>query len=166
VNCCLPVHLPYRLAGRWGPWAIQKGTGQRTRRIVLAAGISKLVDALTWLTPSPWLTALNRSLSTTQSVTFTDAVTMPFFLQDPFNFNVEISVSSSACRYQDPAGFRPRVHKECSGSPAGIHAIQLGVTSSTARRLTYRSIAKLLLSTPVGELSWKIFRYWHHCLPV
>ncbi|WP_327179232.1 KTSC domain-containing protein [Pseudomonas ogarae] len=94
------------------------GTGQRTRSILLATEFSTSVDRLTWLTPSPRLTGFNRSLSTTQWLTFTVAVTMPFSLQYPFNFNVEISVSSGNCRYQDLAGFLPRVLKIAPGSPA------------------------------------------------
>ena len=43
---------------------------------------------------------------------------MPFSLQYPFNFNAEISVSSENCRYQDLAGFRPRMVQETLGSPA------------------------------------------------
>lgn len=117
MNCCSPVHLPYRLVARRGPWAFRMGTGQRTRGILLATEFSTLVDRLTWLTPSPRLTGLKRSLSTTQWLTFTVAVTMPFSLQYPFNFNVEISVSSWNCRYQDLAGFRPRAYRRTSGSP-------------------------------------------------
>ncbi|NWD08951.1 hypothetical protein [Pseudomonas gingeri] len=64
------------------------------------------------------MTGFNRSLSTTQWLTFTVAVTIPFFRQDPFNFNVEISVSCNLYCYQDPAGFRPRTHLNLSGSPA------------------------------------------------
>ena len=66
----------------------------------------------------PKVDRLNRSLSTTQWLTFTVAVTIPFFRQDPFNFNVEISVSCNLCRYQDPAGFLPRVQRNLPGSPA------------------------------------------------
>lgn len=51
-------------------------------------------------------------------MTVTDPVKMPFSLQDPFNFNVEISVSWCGCRYHDPAGFRPRMVQETLGSPA------------------------------------------------
>ena len=43
---------------------------------------------------------------------------MPFSLQYPFNFNVEISVSSGTCRYQDLAGFLPRTFAYAPGSPA------------------------------------------------
>lgn len=43
---------------------------------------------------------------------------MPFFLQDPFNFNIEISVSWCGCRYHDPAGFMPRTLKIAPGAPA------------------------------------------------
>lgn len=42
---------------------------------------------------------------------------MPFFLQDPFNFNIEISVSWCGCRYHDPAGFMPRTLLEVPGAP-------------------------------------------------
>lgn len=105
-----------------GPWAIRMGTGQRTRSILLATEFSTSVDRVTWLTPSPRLTGFNRSLSTTQWLTFNVAVTIPFFRQDPFNFNVEISVSCNLCRYQDPAGFRPRTIVKVSGSPASFIA--------------------------------------------
>ena len=101
-----------------GPLGILRITGQRTRSILLATEFSTSVDRLTWLTASPRLTGFNRSLSTTQWLTFTVAVTIPFIRQDPFNFNVEISVSCNLCRYQDPAGFRPRVLVNTSGSPA------------------------------------------------
>ena len=47
---------------------------------------------------------------------------MPFSLQDPFDFNVEISVSWEACRYHDVAGFRPRVQENLSGAPGDSHA--------------------------------------------
>jgi hypothetical protein len=87
VNCGSPVHLPYGFGGGRGPWAIAIGTGQKTRAFVLAAGFLKLVDRLTRLTNAM------RALSATQRGLFTNTVTMPFFLQDPFNFNVEISVS-------------------------------------------------------------------------
>lgn len=98
-----------------GPWAIAIGTGQKTRAFVLAAGFLKLVDRLTELTR---LTNAIRALSATPRGIVTSTVTMPFFLQDPFNFNVEISVSSEACRYQDVAGFRPRIVLNPSGAPA------------------------------------------------
>jgi hypothetical protein len=55
---------------------------------VLAAGFFKLVDRLTELTELTRLTNAKRALSATQRGIITDAVTMPFFLQDPFNFNV------------------------------------------------------------------------------
>lgn len=112
------MHLPYRLVARRGPWAFRMGTGQRTRSILLATEFSTSVDRLTWLTPSPRLTGFNCSLSTTQWLTFTVAVTIPRFRQDPFNFNVEISVRCNLCRYQDPAGFLPRAEEKSSGSPA------------------------------------------------
>lgn len=73
------------------------------------------------MTPFPRLAGLNRSLLTTQWSTFTVAVTMLFSLQHPFNFNVEISVSSRSCRYQDLAGFRPRMEPKSSGAPASVH---------------------------------------------
>lgn len=111
------MHLPYRLVACRGPWAFRMGTGQRTRSILLATEFSTSADRLTWLTPSPRLTRFNRSLSTTQWLTFTVAVTMPFSLQNPFNFNVEISVSSGNCRYHDLAGFRPRVYSISPGAP-------------------------------------------------
>src|SRR5450830_1810334 len=98
VNYGSPVRLHNVLRCRVGPWAFLRDTGQITRSILLATEFSTLVDRLTWLTPSPRLTGLNRSLSTTQWLTFTIAVTMPFSLQYPFNFNVEISVSSGNCR--------------------------------------------------------------------
>lgn len=108
------------LRGCRGPWASLKDTGQITRRTWLAAEFSTLVDRLTYLTPSPRLTGLSRSLLTTQWPTFTVAVTMPFSLQYPFNFNVEISVSWGNCRYQDLAGFRPRTNVFLPGSPVGL----------------------------------------------
>lgn len=49
---------------------------------------------------------------------------MPFSFQDPFNFNVEISVSWCGCRYHDPAGFMPRVKRNLSGSPARFSLIE------------------------------------------
>ena len=55
-------------------------------------------------------------------MTVTDPVRMAFSLQDPFNFNVEFSVSWCDCRYHDPAGFMPRVAKIFSGAP-GISEI-------------------------------------------
>jgi hypothetical protein len=67
-----------------GPWAIAIGTGQKTRAFVLAAGFFKLVDRLTELTR---LTNAKRALSATQRGIITNKVTMPLFLQDPFNFN-------------------------------------------------------------------------------
>ena len=71
------------------------GMGHKTRAFVFAAGFLKLVDRLTELT---WLTNSMRALSATQRGIFTNPVTMPFFRQDPFNFNVEISVRWDACR--------------------------------------------------------------------
>lgn len=71
------------------------GTGHKTRAFVLAAGFFKLVDRLTEVT---WLTNTMRLLSTTQRGIFTMTVTMPLFRQDPFNFNVEISVRWDVCR--------------------------------------------------------------------
>jgi hypothetical protein len=109
------VHLPYSFGGGRGPWANAIGTGQKTRAFVLAAGFLKLVDRLTELTR---LTNAMRALSATQKDIFTSTVTMTFFLQDPFNFNVEISVSWEACRYHDVAGFRPRMGIKSPGSPA------------------------------------------------
>lgn len=53
-------------------------------------------------------------------VTIADTVTMPLFLQDPFNFSIEISVSWSTSHYQNPAGFRPRAVRNLSGAPAGF----------------------------------------------
>ena len=117
MNCSSPVHLPYHLVARWGPWAFRVGTGQGTRAFVLAAEFFKLVDRLTELTR---LTNAKRALSATQRGIITDTVTMPLFLQDPFNFNVEISVSWGICRYHDVAGFRPRDFNKSSGSPAGL----------------------------------------------
>jgi hypothetical protein len=90
VNCGSPVHLPYSFRGGRGPWAIAIGTGQKTRASVLAAGFLNLVDRMTELTR---LTNAMRVLSATQRGIFTNTVTMPIFLKDPFNFNVEISVS-------------------------------------------------------------------------
>jgi len=84
---------------------------------VLAAGFLKLVDRLTELTR---LTNAMRALSATQRGIFTNTVTMSLFLQDPFNFNVEISVSRGICRYHDVAGFRPRAVRNLSGAPAGF----------------------------------------------
>lgn len=69
------------------------GTGQRTRAFVLAAGFLKLVDVVDVV-----VDGASCSLSATQRATFTDAVTMPLFLQDSFDFNVEISVSWGARR--------------------------------------------------------------------
>ncbi len=106
VNYGSPVRLHNVLRCRVGPWAFLRGTGQITRAFVLAAGYLKLVDRLTELTR---LTNTLLAFSATQKGIFTNTVTIPFFLQNPFNFNVEISVSWGSCRYQDPAGFRPRV---------------------------------------------------------
>ena len=113
MNCCSPVHLHYGL----GPWAFWIDTGQRTRAFVLAAGFLNLVDRLTELTR---LTNAMRALSATRRGIFTNTVTMPLFRQDPFNFNVEISVSRGICRYHDVAGFRPRVLQIAPGSPAAF----------------------------------------------
>lgn len=88
---------------RLGPWTIAIGTGLKTRALVLAAGFFMLVDRLTELTNA------TRALSATQRGIFTDPVTKPLFLQDPFNFNAEISVRWGTCRYHDVAGFRPRI---------------------------------------------------------
>lgn len=55
---------------------------------------------------------------------------MPFFLQDPFNFNIEISVSWCGCRYHDPAGFMPRTASKSPGSPALIgHETPTGIAT-------------------------------------
>lgn len=85
MNCGSPVHLPYGCGDGRGPWTIAIGTGQRTRAFVLAAEFFKLVDRLTELTR---LTNAKRALSATQRGIITETVTMPLFLQDPFNFNV------------------------------------------------------------------------------
>ncbi|BBP66932.1 hypothetical protein PHLH5_44730 [Pseudomonas sp. Cab53] len=115
-----PVEQRFTRAVAQGYWifagtlGILRNTGQRTRSILLATEFSTSVDRLTWLT------GFNRSLSTTQLLTFIVAVTIPFFRQDPFNFNVEISVSCNLCRYLDLAGFRPRTERNASGSPAAF----------------------------------------------
>jgi hypothetical protein len=81
-------------------------------------------------------------------MTVTHPVRMHFSLQDPFNFNVEISVSWYGCRYHDPAGFMPRVRGKASGAPplfrpdpigsAGIGNLQLGQGISALGNLTVR----------------------------
>ena len=85
MNCGSPVQLPYGCGGGRGPWTIAIGTGPRTRAFVLAAEFFKLVDRLMELTR---LTNAKRALSATQRGIITETVTMPLFLQDPFNFNV------------------------------------------------------------------------------
>ncbi len=164
MNCCSPVHLPYCLVVRRGPWAIRMGTGQRTRSILLATEFSTSVDRLTSLTPSPRLTGFNRSLSTTQWLTFTVAVTIPFFRQDPFNFNVEISVSCNLCRYQDPAGFLPRGHGECSGSPATFQAPIPGRQAPLKQRVMWDECKATIGVNLLEKTAWKTFHSWHHCL--
>lgn len=57
---------------------------------------------------------------------------MSFFLQDPFNFNIEISVSWGGCRYRDPAGFMPRGEAKCPGAPPHIQAIRRSSASFLA----------------------------------
>ena len=128
------------------------GTGQRTRSILLATEFSTSVDRLTWLTwltASPRLTGFNRSLSTTQWLTFTVAVTIPFIRQDPFNFNVEISVSCNLCRYQDPAGFRPRAEENAQGPQQFFDRLPLD-------RCAFDSLAVVCLDLIVSAegMSW------------
>ncbi|WP_139197742.1 hypothetical protein [Pseudomonas sp. NFACC05-1] len=85
MNCGSPVHLPYSFGGSRRPWAIAVGAEQKTRAFVLGAGFFKLIDRLTELIR---LTNAKRALSATQKGIIIDTVTMPLFLQDPFNFNV------------------------------------------------------------------------------
>lgn len=96
-----------------------------------------------WVAGCPWNPQPNSSLSAKQWLTFTVAVTMPFSLQYPFNFNAKISVSSEKCRYQDLAGFRPRVEGYAPGSPARFRSWTTLIATPSPKPTTEHPMSQL-----------------------
>ncbi|CAI8898374.1 hypothetical protein EMIT0373P_30822 [Pseudomonas chlororaphis] len=67
---------------------------------------------------------------------------MTFFFKIHFNFNIEISVSWDTFHYQSPAGFRPRIPENPSGSPPVFSA---PITTNQCTSLTATGIVFLSL---------------------